>query len=64
MNTIKNALASGKNVVVAGEYGPGCTTDAETIKTFSTSGRIFSIEDCAELKITDAEAARILVNSK
>ncbi|HEX7645895.1 MAG TPA: hypothetical protein VF450_00645 [Noviherbaspirillum sp.] len=64
MDIINNAMATGKSVVMAGECGSGRTTDAETVKTFVASGRIIGIEDYAELKITEAEAARILVNQK
>lgn len=64
MDIIKNALASGKNVVVVGDVGLCRTTDVETVKTFSPSDRIVSVEDCREFKIADAEAASILVDQK
>lgn len=64
MEIIKEAQANRKNVVIAGDVWPAHTTDVATVKTFSPSDRIVSVEDCPELKITDAEVARILANTQ
>ena len=52
MNYIKEAISSGKNVVIAGATGEGKTTDFETIKAFSPS-RTITIDEIEVKKFAD-----------
>jgi len=50
MKSIKEAISSGKNVLIVGATGEGKTTDLETIKAFSPS-RIITVTDASPIQV-------------